>query len=64
MRCSASTEPTAGEEIIRKACDLFAIPLKQVERENLFKQSYTLTETIGFKRPRDIKILKEVPGDD
>ena len=59
-----STEPTAGEEIIRKACDLFAIPLKQVERENLFKQSYTLTETIGFKRPRDIKILKEVPGDD
>ena len=59
-----STEPTDGEEIISKACDLFAIPPKQVMCENLFKQSYTLTETIGFKRPRDIKILKEVLGDD
>ena len=58
------SEPTEGEEIIRKACDLFIIPLKQVERENSFRQSYTLTETIGFKRPRDIRILKEVPGDD
>lgn len=67
LRLSAlfdSTEPTDGEEIIRKACELFTIPLGQVERKNLFKQGYTLTETVGFKRPGDIRIPKEMPDAD
>ncbi len=55
-----SAKPTDGEAIIRKACDLFVIPLAQVEYQNLFKQGYTLTETIGFKRPGDIRIPKEL----
>ncbi len=59
-----STGPTDGGEIVRKACNLFAIPLAQVECENLSKQGYTLTETIGFRRLEDIKILKEEPDDD
>lgn len=56
------TRPTDGEAIIRKACDLFAIPIGQVEHENLFEQGYSLTKTIGFKRPEDIRIPKELPN--
>ena len=56
-----STELTDGEALIRKACGRFAIPLAQVKRENSFKQGYTLTEMIGFKRPEDIRIPKEMP---
>lgn len=59
-----STGLTDGGEIVREACNLFAIPLAQVECENLSKQGYTLTETIGFRRLEDIKILKEEPDDD
>ena len=62
LRLSAlfdSTRPTDGEAIIRKACDLFAIPIAQVKHENLFKQGYILKKEIGFKRPEDIKIRKE-----
>ncbi len=62
LRLSAlfdSTRPTDGEAVIRKACDLFAIPIAQVKHENLFKQGYSLKKEIGFKRPEDIKIRKE-----
>ena len=49
---------TAGKAIIRKACELFAIPLGQVEPTDMFDQSYSLTETVGFRRPGDIAIPK------
>ena len=52
---------TDGEAIIRKACELFVIPLEQVERKDLLDQGYALTNTIGFKRPIDISIPKERP---
>ena len=53
---------TDGRAIIYKACELFAIPIAQVERVDLFELDYTLTTTIGFKRPVDISIPKELPN--
>ena len=64
LRLSAlfdSDGPMDGEAIIRKACELFVIPLAQVERKDLLDQGYALTNTIGFKRPIDISIPKERP---
>ena len=55
-------ESTNGEAIIYKACELFAIPIAQVERKDLFDHGYVLTKTIGFKRPIDISIPKEQPN--
>ena len=49
---------TDGKAIIRKACELFAIPFEQVERTDMFDQCYSLTETVGFRRPSDIAIPK------
>ena len=57
-----SGESTNGDEIIHKACELFAIPIAQVERKDLFDYGYVLTKTIGFKRPIDISIPKEQPN--
>ena len=59
-----STRPTDGGAIIRKACDIFFIPTAQVKCESLFKQGYTLTKEIGFKRPEDVKIRKERSDDE
>ena len=56
-----SDEPPDGGAIIRKACELFAIPIAQVEQKELFDQGYVLTKTVGFKRPIDISIPKERP---
>ena len=64
LRLSAlfdSDAPTDGAAIIRKACELFAIPIAQIQRNDLFEQGYVLTKTIGFKRPTDISIPKEWP---
>lgn len=57
----ASQKTLDGDAIIRKACELFAVPLQQVERREAFSQFYTLTETIGFKRPVDVSIPKGEP---
>ena len=57
-----SDESTNGEAIIHKACELFAIPITQVERKDMFDHGYVLTKTIGFKRPIDISIPKEQPN--
>ena len=54
-----SNDPVGGAAIIQKACELFAIPSAQIERKDLFDQSYMLTKMIGFKRPSDISIPKE-----
>ena len=62
LRLSAlfgSNGPAGGAAIIQKACELFAIPIAQIERKDLFDQSYVLTKTVGFKRPIDISIPKE-----
>ena len=57
-----SGESTKGKAIINKACELFAIPIAQVERKDMFDHGYVLTKTIGFKRPIDISIPKEQPN--
>ena len=54
-----SNDPVGGDAIIEKACELFAIPIAQIERKDLFGQSYMLTKMVGFKRPIDISIPKE-----
>ena len=54
-----SNDPVSGDAIIEKACELFAIPIAQIERKDLFGQSYMLTKMVGFKRPIDISIPKE-----
>ena len=54
-----SNNPERGAAIIQKACELFAIPIAQIERKDLFDQSYMLTKMVGFKRPIDISIPKE-----
>ena len=53
--------PLDSVAIIHKACELFSIPVAQLERTDLFDQVYALTDTIGFKRPMDISISKEQP---
>ncbi|MBX3516061.1 MAG: hypothetical protein KF815_03870 [Rhodospirillales bacterium] len=53
--------PVDGVAIVLKACELFAIPINQVERQELLGNVYNLTKTIGFKRPVDISIPKERP---
>ena len=50
--------PVHGRKIIQKACELFAIPYEQVEPADMFDLNYSLTETVGFKRPIDVAILK------
>lgn len=55
-------ETQTGEAIVRKACELFGLPLGQIERIELFEQPYSLTRTIGFQRPADISIPKEITG--
>ncbi|MBS1164375.1 MAG: hypothetical protein H6R00_400 [Proteobacteria bacterium] len=49
----------SGDAIVRKACELFALPTEQIELPDAFAQTYSLTETIGFKRPVDVAIPKE-----
>ena len=57
-----SSLPIDSESIVRKACELFCIPFAQVKREELFDQTYTLTENIGFKRPTDVYVPREQPN--
>ena len=54
-----SDGPVGGAAIIQKACELFAMPIAQIKRKDLFDQSYALTKMVGFKRPIDISIPKE-----
>lgn len=54
-----AAQPVDGNAIVRKACELFAVPSRQVERTEAFALSYALTENIGFKRPVDVSIPKE-----
>ena len=51
-----SEGPIDRTKIIRKACELFAIPYEQVEPADMFDLSYSLTKTVGFRRPNDIAI--------
>jgi PIN like domain len=62
LRLSALFEagkPVEGTAIVQKACELFAIPSGQVDRAEAFALNYSLTDTIGFKRPVDVSIPKE-----
>ena len=54
-----ATRNVDGDSIVQKACELFAIPASQVERTEAFALAYSLTDTIGFKRPVDLIIPKE-----
>lgn len=53
-----------GDALIRKACELFTIPIAQVDKMEAFSLNYSLTNTIGFKRPVDVSIPKEQPVGD
>ena len=57
-----SNELVDGASLVNKACELFCIPIAQVNRQEIFEQSYALTDTIGFKRPIDIFVPKELPN--
>lgn len=48
-----------GDDIVKKACQLFAVPADQVKRGDSFLLKYSLSATIGFKRPMDVAIPKE-----
>jgi hypothetical protein len=64
LRLSAlfdAAEPVDGNAIVHKACELFAMPISQIKRTEIFGKIYALTATIGFKRPVDISIPKERP---
>jgi hypothetical protein len=64
LRLSAlfdAAEPVDGNAVVQKACELFAMPIGQIQRTEIFGKIYALTETIGFKRPVDISIPKERP---
>ncbi|MBY3090189.1 hypothetical protein HFO72_05015 [Rhizobium laguerreae] len=49
----------SAEQLMRKASELFLLPEAQMKRGDLFECAFSLTPTIGFKRPSDIKIPKE-----
>lgn len=49
-----------GEALVSKACELFGLPVAQIERMELFEKPYALTKTIGFRRPADLSIPKEI----
>lgn len=49
----------SGEQLIHKACELFGLPQAQVERSDLFDTAFSITPTIGFKRPASLQIPKE-----
>lgn len=51
--------PVDGDAIVRKVCELFAVPVDQVRRTESFMIRYALSNTIGFKRPVDVAIPKE-----
>ena len=59
-----SAEEITGEAVLRKACELFALPFAQIERVSTFDHSFTLTSTVGFKRPRDVAMPQEVSDDE
>lgn len=48
-----------GDALVRKASELFAFPVEQVERTEAFDLIYSVTPTMGFKRPVDVSIPKE-----
>ena len=48
-----------GKEVVKQACDLFAIPFAQIKQTELLEDQFTLTETIGFKNPRDVVLPQE-----
>jgi hypothetical protein len=55
-----ASEPTvSGTQILNKATELFGLPKAQIERSDKFDSAFSLTPTIGFRRPSDIKIPKE-----
>lgn len=49
----------AQEPLMKKASELFCLPFEQMRYRNPFEHEYTLSETIGFKRPMDLRIPKE-----
>lgn len=49
----------SGPQLFRKASELYLLPEAQLKRGDLFDCSFSLTPTIGFKRPSEIKIPKE-----
>ncbi len=51
--------PLPSTPIVHKACELFSLPVKQIRYENPFDRGYWLSDTIGFRRPVDIRIPKE-----
>ncbi len=58
LRLKAIFGPTIGAEpLLRKAAELFGLPLAQLRSER--QDIYSLTDTIGFKRPIDVFRVKE-----
>ncbi len=51
--------PVGSDALVRKACELFALPFDQIDRSDASGSTYVLTQTIGFKRPEDILIPKD-----
>ena len=50
--------PVSGERIIRKACEVFAVPYSQVRAVHRFQQEYYFAGLIGFKRATDVVIKR------
>ena len=44
----------SGAEIVRIACELFALPFTQVLRTNDFSRDFGIAETAGFKAPSSV----------
>ena len=50
--------------LVRKACEYFGMPVKQVECKDRPDRTYALTSTLGFKRPADVSVPKEGDSDE
>jgi hypothetical protein len=48
-----------GRAVVAKACELFGVPMAQVEPTDALDRVYALTPTIGFKRPASVFIPRE-----
>lgn len=51
-----------GRIILAKACELFAVPLDQIEHTERGERAFNLTPTLGFKRPDSVFAIKEQSG--
>ena len=56
--------PVHGQAVVEKVCELFALPAAQVPDHPSIHSEYTITENLGFRTPKTVRVLKEQSNGD